>query len=160
MRPIAPSGSPDPARRREKSREAILNATRELIIIGGWENLTIEGIAKRAGAGKQTIYRWWPTKGAVVFEAFLGDQMGGPFDLPDTGHLEDDLQMILRDTVTEFNDPAFDGIMRALLAEVQSDTALETDLKRRLLEPQRVATVRRFESAKEAGQLDPELDPE
>ncbi len=160
MRPIAPEGGPDPARRQEQPHAAILEATRELMIISGWDKLTIEGIASRAGVGKQTIYRWWPTKGAILFEAFLGDQMGEPVELPDTGDLGADLRLILRETVAEFKDPGFNSVMRALLAEVQADSALEEDLKRRLIDPQKEATVARFEAAREAGQADPGIDPE
>ena len=39
----------------------------------GYAKLCIEGIAARAGVGKQTIYRWWPSKGVVVFDALVGE---------------------------------------------------------------------------------------
>ena len=68
------SNSPDPTRRSNASRQAILDAAAELIAEVGFRRLTIEAIAVRAGAGKQTIYRWWPSKGAVVFDALLALQ--------------------------------------------------------------------------------------
>ena len=49
-----------PRRRSEKSRTAIVTATRELLLERGFDGLTIEAVAARAGGGKQTIYRWWP----------------------------------------------------------------------------------------------------
>ncbi|GAB3885912.1 hypothetical protein GCM10027612_22110 [Microbispora bryophytorum subsp. camponoti] len=58
-------------RRSETSRRAILTAAFELVGEVGYAKLSIEGIAARAGVGKQTIYRWWPSKGAVLFDAFL-----------------------------------------------------------------------------------------
>ena len=64
-----PPSTPDPARRNERSRRAILDATVALIGELGYEQVSIEAIAKRAGVGKQTIYRWWPSKGAVALEA-------------------------------------------------------------------------------------------
>ena len=61
----------DTTRRNEASRRAILAAAFELVQEVGYAKLSIEGIAARAGVGKQTIYRWWPSKGAVLFDAFL-----------------------------------------------------------------------------------------
>src|SRR5664280_3203110 len=62
-----------PSRRRESSRRATLDAALALLRADGYGAMTIERIAARAGVGKQTIYRWWPSKGAVVFEALLED---------------------------------------------------------------------------------------
>lgn len=50
---------------------AILETTYKLLEEIGFEKLTIEGVAARAGVGKATIYRWWPSKGELVVEAFL-----------------------------------------------------------------------------------------
>ena len=61
-------------RRSERSHEAILAATQRLLLERGYRELTIEGIAARAGVGKQTIYRWWPSKAALVLEAYLAGQ--------------------------------------------------------------------------------------
>ena len=60
----------DPERRNERSHRAILQATQDLCREHGYAGITIEGIAARAGVGKQTIYRWWPSKHAVVLDAF------------------------------------------------------------------------------------------
>lgn len=56
-------------RRSERSHEAIIAATQELLVERSYPEVTIEGIAARAGVGKQTIYRWWPSKAALVLEA-------------------------------------------------------------------------------------------
>ena len=57
--------------RNEESKNAILNATVDLLEESGYSNLTIEAIAAHAGVGKSTIYRWWPNKSYLVFDAFL-----------------------------------------------------------------------------------------
>jgi AcrR family transcriptional regulator len=62
-----------PRRRSEKSRTAIVTATRELILERGFDGLTIEAVAARAGVGKQTIYRWWPSRPALVADVMLED---------------------------------------------------------------------------------------
>lgn len=60
-------------RRSEKSRTAIVTATRELLLERGFDGLTIEAVAARAGVGKQTIYRWWPSRPALVADVLLED---------------------------------------------------------------------------------------
>jgi AcrR family transcriptional regulator len=60
-----------PRRRSEKSRTAIVTATRELLLERGFDGLTIEAVAARAGVGKQTIYRWWPSRPALVADVML-----------------------------------------------------------------------------------------
>ena len=68
LTPVSP-----PRRRSEKSRTAIVTATRELLLERGFDGLTIEAVAARAGVGKQTIYRWWPSRPALVADVMLED---------------------------------------------------------------------------------------
>lgn len=60
-----------PRRRSEKSRLAIVGATREMLLERGFDKLSIEAVAARAGVGKQTIYRWWPSRHALVADVIL-----------------------------------------------------------------------------------------
>jgi len=57
--------------RSEKSTKAVMDATRKLLVQTSVQKLSIEAIAKKAGVGKTTIYRWWPNKSAVVMDAIL-----------------------------------------------------------------------------------------
>ncbi|MFE0511741.1 TetR/AcrR family transcriptional regulator, partial [Streptomyces sp. NPDC058964] len=98
--------APDATRRSEKSRRAIYDAALALVGEVGYPKTTVEGIAARAGVGKQTIYRWWPSKADVLLEAFLdlGEQVAQaagqePYAFPDTGDLAADLRAVLRATV-------------------------------------------------------------
>ncbi|WP_406089682.1 TetR/AcrR family transcriptional regulator [Kitasatospora purpeofusca] len=155
-----PHTAPDPSRRNEQSRAAILTAAAELVAELGFGKLTIEKIAARAGVGKQTIYRWWPSKGAVVFDAFLAasENPSGGLALPDTGDLGEDLRTVLRLTALELADPAFDRTGRALTAEVLTDPALLRDYRERLLDPLLTVTRERLRTAREAGQLRADAD--
>lgn len=85
----APAGSP--RRRSEKSRTAIVTATRELLLERGFDGLTIEAVAARAGVGKQTIYRWWPTRPALVADVMLEDADKLLASVNHTGNLSADL---------------------------------------------------------------------
>lgn len=59
------------ARRSEDSRAAILKAVREEVAENGWRKFSVDRVAKRAKASKQTIYRWWPSIGTICVEAAL-----------------------------------------------------------------------------------------
>lgn len=157
----SPAATPDATRRSDRARTAILSATRDLITTKGYGKLSIEGIAAAAGVGKQTIYRWWPSKAAVVFDSILdANSDHGSVALPDTGDLEADLRLVLRATVDELADPATDRLQRAITAEVQTDLAIAEELVRRLLRPQMEATAARIRSGIVAGQVDASADPD
>jgi AcrR family transcriptional regulator len=153
--------SPDARRRSERSKQAILTATRELVAEVGFVRLTMEAIASRAGVGKQTIYRWWPSKGSVVFDALLDEMVegSGPQLLAATGDVVQDFRTTLEGSVGEFTDPNRDKLLRTILAEVQHDPVLSQELIDRLLRPQFDAAIERIRAAQEAGQIDADLDP-
>lgn len=152
---------PDHSRRKERSRQAILAATRALVAEEAYERVTVEAIAARAGVGKQTIYRRWPSKSAVVFAAVLAlseDADGQSIALPDTGDLQADLKFVMRATAEEFADPAFDRLIRALNTEIANDAALAAEYREKLALPLEEAKKARLRSAQEVGQLDADAD--
>jgi AcrR family transcriptional regulator len=145
---------PNPARRNERSRQAILSTTADLLGRVGYTKLTVEAIAARAGVGKQTIYRWWPDKGALILEAYLA-LVGAEEDLtlPDSGDLEADLRLVLGSLVDSLADPVFERRYRALLTAIQDDPKLAAALLDRLLKPWLEATRQRLRAAQRAGQI-------
>ncbi|RZQ62489.1 TetR/AcrR family transcriptional regulator [Amycolatopsis suaedae] len=150
-------------RRSEATRQAILDAALELAGEVGYAKLSVEGIAARAGAGKQTIYRWWPSKGAVLLDALLAYTTGpsGRIDdveLPDTGDLSADLKAVLRATVEELNDPRLSAPMRALSTEILADPVLAADYADRLETPVRELKLRRLRRAVDAGEVSADAD--
>ncbi len=80
-----------PRRRSEKSRVAIVTATRELLLERGFDGTSIEAVAARAGVGKQTIYRWWPSRPALVADVLLEDADKIIAPVTHTDDLVDDL---------------------------------------------------------------------
>ncbi len=152
-----------PRRRSEKSRAAIVTATRELLLERGFDGMSIEAVAARAGVGKQTIYRWWPSKAAVLLDASValaGDARseGAWTGFPDTGDLAADLKYVLRATVDEFADERYAAPARALTAAGATDPELGARFTEQLLEPQLALYEERLRSAREAGQLPPDTD--
>ncbi|MEV5123029.1 TetR/AcrR family transcriptional regulator [Streptomyces decoyicus] len=156
---MADKAAPDSTRRSERSRRAIFDAALALVGEVGYEKLTIEGIASRAGVGKQTIYRWWPSKAAVLLDAFLVDvDEDYAAGLPDTGDLAADLKFVLRATADEFNDPAFQAPYRALAVAGANDAELSRTFVARLLEPGIRVYVDRLRAAQEAGEVAEGID--
>ena len=152
---------PNAARRSERSRRAILTAALDLVGDVGYARTSVEGIAARAGVGKQTIYRWWPSKGAVLLDAVLAlseDDEGRVETLPDTGDLAADLKVVLRATVTELFDPRYDVPMRALATEILHDPALHDAWRERIDAPLTEIRLARLRSAQAAGELPRDLD--
>jgi AcrR family transcriptional regulator len=151
--------TPDPSRRSERSQRAILTAATDLVHEAGYRKLTIEAIAARAGVGKQTIYRWWPSKGAVVLDAFLAAAEGPDgLALPDTGDVRTDMRGVLRAIVAELADPQLSATSRALTIDMQGDPDLAEGMLDRLLGPQFTAIADRLHSAQAAGQVHPDVD--
>ena len=64
--------------RSEKSQEAVIQAAHALLRETGGAGLTVEAIARRAGVGKATIYRWWPSLADIVLEVGLMVSFDGP----------------------------------------------------------------------------------
>ncbi|MFJ4947557.1 TetR/AcrR family transcriptional regulator [Streptomyces sp. NPDC088760] len=158
--------APDATRRSEKSRRAIYAAALALVGEVGYPRTTVEGIAARAGVGKQTIYRWWSSKADVLLEAFLNlsrqaAQEAGQesYVIPDTGDLAADLKAVLRITVDQLLDPRFAVPSRALAVEGLVNEQLGREFVSTLLEPQLQLYVARLRSAQDAGQVRHDVDP-
>ena len=76
--------------RSERARLAILEAGADLLLEGGLAAATIEGIAARAGVSKVTIYKWWPSRGAVAVDSFF-HRYRQTISFEETGDLAHDL---------------------------------------------------------------------
>jgi AcrR family transcriptional regulator len=146
--------APDPARRNQRSRQAILDAAVDLLLEVGYAKLTVEAIAARAGVGKQTIYRWWPTKGAILLDVFLDlVRATESVAVPDTGDLAEDLKLGPRAQVQALARPRFAAPYRALLTVIQHDERLAAELRDKLVRPLLAATRERLRTARTAGEI-------
>ena len=107
------------------AREAILAATARQFQLRGYDNLTIEGIAKEAGVGKQTIYRWWPSRGALIAECLTdGRLFPVDFDIPESGPVVDDVETWLDRVLAVLHAPGGSGLLRSLVAAAAEDDAV------------------------------------
>lgn len=82
--------------------------------------LTVDAIAAAAGVGKQTLYRWWPSKYAIVLEALV-ERARAVVPMPDTGTLAGDLAAFLEATFAGASNAHTASMLRMLMAEAQRD---------------------------------------
>lgn len=111
--------------------------------------LTMEGIAGRAGVSKQTVYRSWPSTGAVLFDALLARTAddSGRVVVPNSGDLTSDLLALATGMIEELTDPTEEALLRAVTADLQSDAALAAQYRELLLGPQLSAISARLDEA-------------
>ncbi len=110
---------PNPTRRSERAYQAILDATGELVSKQGLAATSIDQIAQRAGVGKQTIYRWWPNKAALVLD--YAHERARPVTPPDSGSLSGDLRELADDLVATLRDSPAGSICAELIGSVEAD---------------------------------------
>jgi AcrR family transcriptional regulator len=150
------STPPDPTRRSEGARQAILGAALALCAESGYPRLTVEGIAARSGVSKKTIYRWWPSKGAVLLEAVI-ERAASTANHPDTGNFGDDVLAQLKAVIALLT-PHQTSAVTGLIAEALRDDDLATDLREQLIIPNIGLFDERMRSAKRRGEIPEDAD--
>lgn len=145
--------------RSDVSQLAILNATRDLLEERGLVDLTIEEIAQRAGVGKATIYRRWPSKGTLAFEAFAFQFLARQ-PLPDTGNLRGDLLAALLSWIRAVKGTVTGRTLVGLIAEVQRDPELAQIWAEKFVKPVRAQQHLLISRAVERGEIAATADPD
>jgi AcrR family transcriptional regulator len=146
-----------PQKRSEKSHQAILKAAIELVKEEGYASTTIEGIATRAGVGKQTIYRWWPSKAAVIMEAFQYS-VAEKVPMPNTGSTRSDLQTFTRKLCYVLSKPIACHTTAGLIAAAQEDDVLAKEFRKMFIKTRRTAVEEILQRGAERGELLADLD--
>jgi AcrR family transcriptional regulator len=143
-----PAGRP----RSEESRQSILRSTLKLLKQdGGFPELSIEAIAADANVGKTTVYRWWPTKGALVADAFSASA-DNELRFPNTGSLYSDINLQMRGLIRIFRSQR-GKVVAALLAGGQSDPELLEAYRDRFLWPRRRQAYETLQRGVDRGEL-------
>lgn len=147
--PTAPLRS-GPAREAE-----LLRATLEVLRETSYDRLTVDAVAARARASKQTIYRRWPAKADLVVAAFAG----AVADLPapqDTGSLRDDLLALLDSLLSELAE--LGNVIAGLVGELRRNPELATAMHRGYINSRRQAALDVFTRARARGELTSDVD--
>ena len=138
--------------RSEAARIAILDATARLFAARGYDHLTVEGVAAEAKVSKQTIYRWWPSKGALVADCLLeGRLMPQRLVPPTSNDLRSDLAAWLRELFGLMETPVGESLVRSLIAAAADNP----DVGRRIHESLGAASslTERLQAGVDAGEL-------
>jgi AcrR family transcriptional regulator len=143
--------------RSEEARQAVLHAADNLLAEIGFAAVTVEGIAERAGVGKQTIYRWWSSKTDVLLDAFLDDATQHLIP-QDSGDLGRDLRAHLRNLAEFLTQSDAGAVFRALAGQAQHDAKMAARFRKHYLGQQREVDRVPLERAVERGELDPGTD--
>jgi AcrR family transcriptional regulator len=138
--------------RSEQSRQSILRSTLKFLKQkGGFADLSIEAIAADANVGKTTVYRWWPTKAALVADAFStsADQ---ELRFPNTGSVQRDMSLQMRRLIRVFRSKR-GKVVAALLAGGQSDPELIAAFRDRFLWPRRKQAYQTLQRGVDRGEI-------
>ena len=140
------------------SHAAIIDAVYALLLEKSVRELTMEEVAKRARVGKPTLYKWWPTKAALVL-AMLCERMAPKLEKPTVLTAEESLRFRVRRLIDAFNGP-FGKIVAGLIAEGQSEPGILQEFFDRWVSPRRNATIADLQRGKDAGELGSDTEPE
>lgn len=143
--------------RSEAARVAVLEAADDLLVERGFAGVTIEGIAARAGVAKQTIYRWWTSKTAILFDALLTDA-AEHFTPPGHGDLGGDLRDHLRQIAMFLTATDAGAVCRALAGQAQHDPEVAARFQSDFVGPQRERDREPFLRARRRGELSQDED--
>jgi len=164
--PGTPSAGTPQGRRRGRGRRPadqvraeILTAAGNLLLAEGMTGFTIEKVAAHAGASRMTVYKWWPSKGALALDGYF-TVVGPTLAFPDTGDIVADLTSQLTAFVHLMRDTPAGRVIAHLIAEAQTDPDLATAYRERYSGPRRALAVDALTNAIARGQIRADIDPE
>jgi AcrR family transcriptional regulator len=155
-----PQASPAPRGRPRSDRihRAILDATRDLLIENGFTRLRLEAVAARAGVGKATIYRRWPSKEALALDLLL--ELAAPhLSVDDTGDTRDELRAVVLNAIRGLTETSFGPVMRALISQIAGNPAIGDPFRETVVAARREQVVQVIERGIDRGDLQPDTDP-
>ena len=140
--------------RSEAARAAILQATRDELIANGYDKLSVDRIAAAAGAGKQTVYRWYPAKSALVADCIIGGYLLADFaEVPDSGDVRLDLRNWVRAFAGYSGQPGTSPVLRAAAAAAAESDEVAARMYEHVTSVAEAALSDRLRAAGHAGQL-------
>ncbi len=140
------------------SHAAIMDAVFGLLQEKPARDLTMDAVAKRAGVGKPTLYKWWSSKPALMI-AMFHERFGGALEMPTKSTAEEALQIRVRHLISQCNG-LFGKVVADLIAEGQGDPAILKDFYERHIRPRRASTAADIERGIASGEFVAGTDPE
>lgn len=140
-------------------RSNVLVAAGALLFEGGLTEVTFEKVAARAGSSKMTLYKWWPSPGALALEAYFA-AVEATLAFADTGDIERDLSAQLHAFVRLLTEEHGGPVIAELVGAAQVDPDLAAAFSTHYTRPRRKLAVDRIRRAQESGQVQMDVDPE
>ncbi len=140
------------------AHDAIIDAVYALLQERSVREVSMEAVAKRAKVGKPTLYKWWPSKAALIFTMFHERLERRPA-VRQTGSVEDFIRHGARQLILQFRG-MFGRVMAELIAEGQSDPVLLRELYQQHIGVRRANAVAEIERGKLAGEFRADVDAE
>jgi AcrR family transcriptional regulator len=140
------------------SHEAIMDAVYGLLEEKPARELTMEAVAKRANVGKPTLYKWWPSKAALIM-AMFHERLDQPLEIPVTATAEEAIRARMRRLIRVVNG-LFGKVVGELIAEGQSDPEILREFYERHVSLRRASAVAEIERGKVAGEFSADTDAE
>ncbi|HEX9451600.1 MAG TPA: TetR/AcrR family transcriptional regulator [Burkholderiales bacterium] len=137
---------------------AILDSVLQLMQKDGYNAVTIEGVARHAGVGKQTIYRWWGSRAELILEAFA-NHAADLVPTPDRGSLREDLEAFISAGFKRLSRD-YGAIMRGLMADAVLDPDFNKILREAFILRRRAATMEILKRGVERGEIAKNTDLE
>jgi AcrR family transcriptional regulator len=148
-----------PDKRLERSRRAILGATRELLAEeGDVGSLTVEAVAARSGVAKTTIYRRWRDKWELALDAVMIDMLPGFADPVDVGDTRKELLTFVNSVVKIWSTRPYGRAMQGLVSEIATQPELAREYRDRVVSPRRDQLAPVIERGIQRGDLRPDTD--
>ncbi len=144
---------PDERRRCQRARQAVLTALADLLTEQPLSAISIEAIAKRAGVGKQTIYRWYPDKASLFIDLYDSD-VASRVNIPDMGSLEKELNELSIRIWHFWRETAKGKAFRHLIASAQSNAQSLDQLQNTFMPKQRMFQEQLLDRAIERGEIE------
>jgi AcrR family transcriptional regulator len=136
--------------------DRVLAATRALLVEVGYNQLTFGLVARTADVNRPAMYRRWPSKMHLVYEALFPDQPSPDQPLPvarDSGDFETDLRAMIHRSVAFYCRPEARTALPGLLVDVGADDALRGTVVERIETPARGHVADLVARASERGQI-------
>ncbi|MFN8619556.1 MAG: TetR/AcrR family transcriptional regulator [Chloroflexota bacterium] len=144
--------------RSDAAHQAILESARELLVEEGFTKLRLEHVAARAGVGKATIYRRWPSKELLCLELLM--ELAHPYlPTPDLGDTRAELEAVVGNVLTALTNTAFGPVIRALLSQIAGNPALGDPFRATIVKARRDEVARVVALGVARGDLRPDVDP-
>jgi AcrR family transcriptional regulator len=161
--PAPPTGGPPKRRgrpRSERSRRAILHAVGELVLEHDLSEISMDAVARRAGASKATIYRWWPSKELLVLDALRDEWDAATPEPTDAGSLAGDLRALMIPWTRELAAKPYARVIASLVVHAQTDPQFAQEYRTHFVGPRRERARSAFRRAIERGEIRRDTDIE